>query len=122
MVRLISVICLLLSICLLSACMPRQNYQYTPPAGSLALRCIASCKGASNACMQICAMKNTTCRSEKERNATQRFTAYKMQRQASGLPVTKSFEDFVRTASCEHSCNCIPAYNTCYSACGGYVD
>jgi hypothetical protein len=122
MLRVISIVCLLLSIALLSSCMPRQDYHYTPPVGKLALNCISSCKVATNSCMQICAMKNSTCRAEKEDKAAKRFATYKSQRNAQGLPVTKTFEDFVRTSGCQHSCNCIPSYNTCYSACGGYVD
>jgi len=119
--RWVNFIWVLLAINLLAGCAPTQTYQYTPPLGSAALSCINSCKVATNSCMQICAMTNRTCRLEKESNATRRYTAYKAQRQAKGLPVKKKFEDFVRTSSCQHSCNCLPAYNTCYSACGGSV-
>lgn len=99
----------------------QQTYQYTPPVGKAPLACIAKCKVASNSCMQFCAMKNSTCRAERNDNASARYTSYKATRQSQGLPVKKSYEDFLRTSSCEHSCNCIPAYNTCYRACGGVV-
>lgn len=106
---------------LITGCMPRQTFQYSPPEGKQALACVASCKVANNSCMTICSLKNSTCRREKQTNATLRYTEYRSQRQAQGLPVKKSLDDFIRTTGCEHSCNCVPAYNTCYSACGGKV-
>lgn len=121
MLRMINIVLLFLSIGLLSGCMPRQDFSYIPPEGKPALKCISQCKIASNSCMQICALKNRTCRSEMQTNATRRYMIYKAQRHQQGLPVKKSYEDFERTTSCEHSCNCIPAYNTCYSACGGRI-
>lgn len=121
MSRTIHLIFVLISICLLSACLPRQNYTYIPPEAAASKNCAASCKIASNKCMEICALKNSTCRREMQQNATRNFNQYKMTRQAASLPVRKSVDDFMRTAGCAHSCNCIPAYNTCYSACGGKV-
>lgn len=121
MLRFIGMVCLLSALVLLSGCLPRQDYTYYPPEGKPSLKCVSQCKVASNSCMQFCALKNSTCRSEMQSKAASRYTAYKMQRHAQGLPVKKSYENFERTTSCAHSCNCIPAYNTCYSACGGRV-
>lgn len=121
MTRAISFILLVISIVLMSGCVPRHDYTYIPPESKPALKCTSSCKVASNSCMQICALKNRTCRSEMQSNASRRYMTYKMTRREQGLPVNKSYADIERTTSCEHSCNCIPAYNTCYSACGGRV-
>lgn len=121
MLRIISVMLMVISIGLMSGCVPRQNYTYIPPESKPALKCVSQCKVASNSCMQICALKNRTCRSEMQDNASERYMKYKMTRRAQGQPVKKSYDDFLRTTSCEHSCNCIPAYNTCYRACGGKV-
>lgn len=119
--RWINFIWALLAISVLSGCAPTQTFQYTPPEGSAALACINSCKVATNSCTQICAMKNRTCRVERDRNATNRYAAYKNQCLVKGVRVKKTYEDYVRTSSCEHSCNCVPSYNTCYRACGGTV-
>ncbi len=108
MQRWIQFFCLCLIINFLSACAPQRSYQYTPPVGKPALTCISQCKVASNSCMQICALKNSTCRREMQNNAANRYATYKMQRQAKGLPVQKRMEDFMRTTGCEHSCNCVP--------------
>lgn len=105
----------------LTGCAVQQTYQYTPPVGKSALSCVASCKVASNSCTQFCAMKNSTCRAERDANATRRYTSYKAGREAEGKRVVKTYDDFARTSSCEHPCNCVPAYNTCYRACGGIV-
>lgn len=121
MLRVISMVLLVISIGLMTGCVPRHDYTYIPPESKPALKCISSCKVASNSCMQICALKNRTCRSEMQSNATQRYTTYKIARREQGQPVKKTYDDFLRTTSCEHSCNCIPAYNTCYRACGGRV-
>lgn len=106
---------------LLSGCVGRQSYTYQMPEGKPAQKCISQCKVASNSCMQICALKNRTCRSEMQQNASERYMTYKMQRRSQGLPAKKSLDDFMRTSTCEHSCNCVPAFNTCYRACGGGV-
>lgn len=111
----------LLVISVLSGCAPTQTFQYKPPTSAPALACINSCKIATSACTQICALKDRTCRSERDVNATNRYAAYKAQCQAKGVRVRKSYVDYVRTSTCEHSCNCVPSYNTCYRACGGTV-
>lgn len=121
MLRLLSIVLMLAAISLLSGCLPRQTYTYMPPEGKLPQKCVSQCKVASNSCMQICALKNRTCRSEMQENATERYMTYKMSRRSQRLPINKTYRDFERTTSCEHSCNCIPAYNTCYRACGGRV-
>lgn len=105
----------------LVGCMPRQTFEYSPPVGKQPLACISQCKVAYNSCMTICALKNSTCRKEKQYNASLRYSEYTQSRHAQGLPVKKTLDDFIRTTSCEHSCNCVPAYNTCYRACGGKV-
>lgn len=121
MSRIIHLVFVLISICLLSACMPRQDYTYIPPETDAGKNCAASCKIASTKCVEICALKNSICRSEMRRTAESNYNAYKMRRQATNSKVGKSLDDFMRTAGCVHSCNCIPAFNTCYSACGGKV-
>lgn len=98
-----------------------QKYNYTPPTAPGSERCIAQCWQGRNSCEQICSLKNPRCAAEARVDAQTRYSDYVRQRQAKGLPVTKSLKDFQRTAQCFHSCNCIPAFNTCYSACGGYV-
>lgn len=121
MLRLLRIILLTVSVSVLFGCLPRQQYSYQPPDGKLPQKCVALCKQASNSCMQICALKNSTCRREMQRNAHERHLNYKISRREQGMPVRKTYDDFLRTSSCEHSCHCIPAYNTCYRACGGSV-
>lgn len=98
-----------------------QKYTYTPPSVPGSERCIAQCWQGRNSCEQICALKNPTCAAEARTDALTRYNDYLRQRRAKNLPVTKSLKDFQRTAQCRHSCNCVPAFNMCYSACGGIV-
>src|SRR3990167_11060587 len=114
MLRCISLLGMVVIVSLLTGCLPRQDYQYIPPTSAPAQKCITSCKIASNSCKQICALTNPTCRAEMQIITNQRYANYKMQCQSKGVPATKSYESFSRTSTCAHSCNCIPAYNTCY--------
>lgn len=98
-----------------------RHYTYTPPSAPGADRCIAQCWQGRNSCEQFCALKNPTCAAEARVDANTRYNDYVRSRRAKDLPIKKSLKDFQRTAQCFHSCNCIPAFNTCYSACGGMV-
>ena len=97
------------------------DYQYTPPKSSMGQYCVKRCKTALNSCTQICALKDERCAVELKENATQSYSDYVSYRKAKKWRIRKSYKDFYRNASCEHSCNCVPAYNTCYRACGGTV-
>lgn len=98
-----------------------RKYTYTPPSAPGSERCIAQCWQGRNSCQQFCALKNPTCAAEAKQDANTRYNDYTRKQHAKGLPVTKTLKDFQRTAQCRHSCHCVPAFNTCYSACGGYV-
>lgn len=98
-----------------------RHYTYTPPAVTGSERCISQCWQGRNSCEQFCALKNPTCAAEAREDANTRYNDYLRARRAQGQPVKKSLKDFQRTAQCFHSCNCIPAFNTCYAACGGTV-
>ncbi len=121
--RYASLVILPLLIVLLSGCGVSyyRKYTYTPPTAPGTDRCISQCWTGRNACQQICALKNPTCAREAAKDANTRYNDYLRQQQAKGLPIKKSLKDFQRTAQCRHSCNCIPAFNMCYTACGGYV-
>ena len=108
--------------CSLAGCYaPAGATHYTKPASSAGQYCAMRCKTAQKSCMQICGLKESTCRDELKENATLAYNAYVAKCKANNWRVRKSYNDFYRNATCQHSCNCIPAYNTCYRACGGTV-
>lgn len=122
--RVFFIMLLILAGIALAACssMNNRKYSYVPPPDVPgAKHCTAQCWQGKNSCQQICAMKNSTCRAEAHENATLRYEQYKKQRLVQGQPLKKSFQNFQRTASCKHACHCVPAFNTCYTACGGQV-
>lgn len=97
-------------------------YEYEAPKSSAGQYCVNRCQQAFNSCVQICALKNDVCRAELKENAIELLDDYEAKRQTRGLRKSKkTYKDFLRRATCDHSCNCVPAYNTCYRACGGKV-
>lgn len=106
----------------MTSCVPPGGaHEYTPPKSSAGQYCATRCKIALRSCMQICGLRDSTCADELKENATQAYNAYVARCKANKWRIRKSFNDFYRNATCQHSCNCIPAYNTCYQACGGTV-
>jgi hypothetical protein len=84
---------------LLTAChiQPKVEYTYVPPQSKMDKKCVALCLKAKRYCQEICELKNPDCFAKTKMDAVKQNNV------------------------CENACNCIPAFNTCYSACGGQV-
>lgn len=106
-------LCLILFVCLLSACV-KPKYTYMPPHDRT---CIARCVQGKSYCESLCYLKNPRCLAQAERD----LAAYQTEQRVQGLAIKKTLKDFQTDKSCQSSCQCVKAYNTCYSACGGQV-
>ena len=104
----------------LSGC-ATQKYSYTPPDTATGKSCIARCMVGKNSCEQLCLLKNPSCWIRAKQQAQIAFDLYKQQQRAKGQRIRKRLKDFKQDNDCKHACNCTPAYNTCYTACGGEV-
>lgn len=109
--------------CLLTACGPMYNteYSYIPPKSDMSKMCTAQCVQSKNSCEQTCRSDNDNCRFRAQQTALIEYNEYKYDRLRAGLPLDKTVSSFDRGMSCNASCNCQPTYRACYSACGGEV-
>ncbi len=123
MITFVTGIILLMTTLMLSGCGPiyKRHYEYVPPPSEQGKACITQCVQNQSRCEQMCQRKNDRCHREAQREAIYQFDAYVRERQARGEKVEKNVRDFEYTGSCNDSCNCQPAFQTCYSACGGQV-
>jgi len=85
----------LITMIFLTACHSthKKEYSYVPPEDAGAKKCIAQCYTAKKHCEKLCRMRQQNCKTS---------TAKKMK-------------------NCRAACQCQPAFNTCYRACGGIV-
>lgn len=124
MQRITSLLFLLVSIALLSACGPvyKKEYSYVPPVSNVAKMCTAQCVQSKNACEQMCQMRNENCRMQSRQDAMYEYENYREQQERLNKPIDKRIEYFDQGSyRCNTSCNCAPTYRSCYSACGGEV-
>lgn len=117
-------VCALLSLLFISACAPiyKTQYSYTPPHSKIGVMCVAQCMQTKSLCEQMCQLRNDNCRMQARQEAFIRYEEYKHERIRQGLPVDTDIGFFDNSAIiCQSSCDCVSAFNTCYSACGGTI-
>lgn len=79
--------------------------------------CIAKCYTAKKHCERLCALRQQNCGMTAKRGARYDDSDYKNARRRG-----KSIASFYNSGhNCNTACQCRPAFNTCYSACGGAV-
>lgn len=107
----------------ITACGPiyKKEYQYVPPASKVGMMCVNQCLQSKMMCEQMCQMRQDNCRAQSQQRAMYEFEAYKQAQLAQGRPIKKSLRDFDNSFGCQTSCDCTPAYRTCYASCGGEV-
>lgn len=108
-------------ILLVAGCMAPRHYQYESPSSTSGKRCVARCLKGKSYCEQLCLWKNQGCWTRQRQRAQADFDYYKQLQLSAGHKVRKRLRDFEDTSVCRQACNCLPAYNTCYRACGGSV-
>jgi hypothetical protein len=123
MFRLFSVISLLTSIMVLTAChsIYKAEYRYVPPQAVMDKYCAQQCSKGKRYCQQICQLKHPKCFAKAYQNTLSQYESYKQERMRKGEKVVKSLRDFDQNYICYSECNCVPSFNTCYTACGGQV-
>lgn len=123
MFRQLSFIVLLIGCLFLAACGSSQkvSYRYVPPLSVMDKNCAAQCSKGRRYCQQICQLKHPPCFAEAQQKAVNQYERYKQEQMRKGERVTKSLRDFAQSDACYRDCNCVPSFNTCYTACGGRV-
>jgi len=66
-------------------------------------------------------MRNQSCETSAQQNATIQYLEYKEARTAAGKPIKKTAMDFDQSYACNESCDCTDVYNQCYQTCGGVI-
>jgi len=110
-------------LCFLTACGPvyEKKYSYVPPKGDIPRMCIAQCYNAKTHCEQLCKLHHENCIAMERREARHDYQEYKRDRRHDNKPIDRDRASFDRSYTCNTTCQCKPAFNTCYSACGGTV-
>lgn len=121
--RLLALLTIVCSVCVLSACGPiyRTDYAYVPPKSNSGKMCITQCLTNKSMSEQMCQMRNDNCRAQARQDALYQYESYKRDRHAMGKPVRKTLSDFDTSYMCSNSCDTTPQYNACYASCGGQI-
>ncbi len=115
---------LLVLMTILTACGTHHHkaeYTYQPPQSNMDKKCVTQCAQGKRYCQQICQLKHPRCFFQAHQHALNQYKIYKQERIRKGEKVIKTLHDFEQSAPCYNACNCVPSFNTCYTACGGQV-
>ncbi len=110
-------------IIILSACslQRKMEYTYVPPQSSMDKKCASQCVKGKRYCQQICQLKHPNCFFKADQQARSQYAVYQQEKIRKGEKITKTLRDFDKSTACYSECNCVPSFNTCYTACGGQV-
>lgn len=116
-------ILLLITTLLLIGCGPqyKKDYSYAPPTGSIGKLCISQCLTAKSHCQRLCTLREQNCRTAAKKDADEAYREYKYEERYAGKRPKSRRSEFDRDYMCRSTCQCKPAFNTCYRACGGTV-
>lgn len=123
MSRFFSLILSALLMAALVGCGPiyRTDYNYMPPKSSAGKMCISQCLQNKSICEQSCQVSNENCKERAHEDALLQYATYRADQARNNQPIKKSVNDFDTSYRCNQSCDCAPAFNSCYSACGGQI-
>lgn len=127
MQRLVRVVALGLGLGMLAACGPvyQTDYHMVPPQDAMGRQCSSTCIERAQGCKSQCQTLATQCQYTAELEAKNAYLEYVTRRQAEGMPIKKSQDDFYSYSSCADpdDCKdeCDATHRLCHTNCGGQV-
>lgn len=116
------VFCLVMFL-LLAGCGPvyKHEYAYKAPQNAIGKMCVSQCSSAKSNCQKLCTLREQNCRKAATVDARDKYQQYQYESRYAGKREKSKASDFDHSYRCSKSCQCRPAFNTCYNACGGSV-